>query len=175
MNTFSEEEVKAIAQARNNNRDKVVDKWLEVLELRAAGWSRAQVSEKTNFTKQYITELVGEYRRVGLAEYMRKQYKGNRRNMSVEEEAAFLEGYKKDAEAGKIIEVTAMAAAYEAKVGHSIGSDQIYRVLRRHGWRKVMPRSKHPKKASDEVIEASKKLTKPSEARWQIIPLNVSD
>jgi hypothetical protein len=34
--------------------------------------------------------------------------------------------------------------------------------LKRHGWRKVKPRPRHPGKASDEVIEASKKLTKNS-------------
>ncbi|MCI8758540.1 MAG: winged helix-turn-helix domain-containing protein [Oscillospiraceae bacterium] len=39
---------------------------------------------------------------------------------------------------------------------------QIYCVLHRHGWRKVMPRSKHPKKASEDEIAASKKLTLPS-------------
>ena len=42
-------------------------------------------------------------------------------------------------------------------IGHSIGTSQIYYVLHRHGWRKVMPRSRHPKKASEEVIETSKK------------------
>jgi len=46
-----------------------------------------------------------------------------------------------------------------AKVGHRISSGQIYRVLHRHDWRKVMPRSRHPKKASEEVIATSKKLT----------------
>ena len=51
-----------------------------------------------------------------------------------------------------------MKAAYIEKVGHSIGGSQIYRMLKRHGWRKVMPRSKHPKKANEEAIEASKKL-----------------
>lgn len=50
--------------------------------------------------------------------------------------------------------------AYEKAVGHHISSGQIYRVLWRHGWRKVMLRSKHPKKASEEVIEASKKSSK---------------
>jgi len=39
-----------------------------------------------------------------------------------------------------------------------IGCAQVYRVLHRHGWRKVMPRSKYPKKASEEVIETSKKI-----------------
>ena len=79
--------------------------------------------------------------------------------MSFEEEAAFLEQYKKLAEQGEIVEVSEIKRAYQEKVGHSIGKEQIYRVLARHGWRKVMPRSKHPNKASDEVIEASKKLT----------------
>jgi len=46
---------------------------------------------------------------------------------------------------------------YIKLVGHSIGHEQIYRVLRRHGYRKIMPRSRHPKKASNEKIEQSKK------------------
>ncbi|MCL2603811.1 MAG: winged helix-turn-helix domain-containing protein [Defluviitaleaceae bacterium] len=50
-------------------------------------------------------------------------------------------------------------AAYQEKVVHRIGTAQIYYVLKRHDWRKVKPRSRHPKKASPEVIEASKKLT----------------
>jgi len=49
------------------------------------------------------------------------------------------------AEAGQIAEVS-----YEEKVGHSIHSGQIYYVLKRHNWRKVKPRSRHPQKASPE-------------------------
>ena len=90
--------------------------------------------------------------------------------MSLEEEAAFLEGYTKQAEQGHLIDIRDMAAAYEKKVGHRISCAQIYRVLHCHGWRKVMPRSKHPKKASEEVIETSKKLnpkSKKNEASFQ--------
>ena len=78
--------------------------------------------------------------------------------MSFEEESALLEKYKKEAEQGHMLDVRALKQAYEEAVGHSISSGQIYRVLQRHGWRKVMPRSKHPKKASDEDIASSKKL-----------------
>ena len=156
---ITKEEVKEIEKARKKNSDKTVEKWLEVLLLHAEGKTRMEISEKTCFKKQYITELVSEYRRVGLAEFTKKQYTGNRRNMSVEEEKDFLETYKKQAEKGQIIEVSEIQKAYEEKVGHTIGGSQIYYVLKRHGWRKVMPRSKHPNKASDEVIEASKKLT----------------
>ena len=78
--------------------------------------------------------------------------------MSAEEEAALLEPYQAEAEAGQIVEVSKIKAQYEQAVGHSIGGSQIYYVLERNGWRKVMPRSKHPKKASEEVTETSKKL-----------------
>jgi transposase len=156
---ISEEEVIEIEKSRKENKDKTVDKWLEVLLLHARGKTRTEISEKTGFKNQYITELVGEYRRTGLSKYKQKQYKGNRRNMSFAQEAEFLATYKQQAEQGQIIETSAIKAAYEEKVGHRIGASQIYYVLRRHGWRKIMPRSKHPNKASDEAIEASKKLT----------------
>ena len=87
-----------------------------------------------------------------------KHYGGNHRNMSEAEEAAFLEAYIQQTEQGHLLDVREIAAAYEEKVGHQIGNSQIYRVLHRHKWRKVMPRSKHPNKASEEVIETSKKL-----------------
>ena len=64
----------------------------------------------------------------------------------------------KRAENGEIVEVKEIKAAYQAAVDHPISASQIYFVLKRHGWRKVMPRSKHPRKASEEEIAASKKL-----------------
>ena len=83
--------------------------------------------------------------------------------MSYEEEAALLKLFAKKAEAGQMVEISEITAAYQEAVGHSVGTAQIYYVLRRHKWRKVMPRSQHPKKASEEVIETSKKLT----SEWQ--------
>ena len=79
--------------------------------------------------------------------------------MSIEEEAQFLEQFREKAEEGQVLDIHEIRAAYEKEAGHSIGCAQVYRVLHRHGWRKVMPRSKHPKRASEEVIETSKKLT----------------
>ena len=84
--------------------------------------------------------------------------------MSYEEEAALLRPFQEKAEKGQIIEISEIKARYEQAVGHSIGGSQIYYVLKRHGWRKVMPRSRHPKKASDEVIETSKKLKQSSQS-----------
>ena len=68
--------------------------------------------------------------------------------MSVEEEASLLAPFKARAEKGEFVEIGEIEAAYQKAVGHSIGSSQIYYVLHRHGWRKVMPRSRHPLSAS---------------------------
>lgn len=83
--------------------------------------------------------------------------------MSLEEESELLDRFQKKAEQGQVLDIREIADAYEKVVGHPVSRGQIYRVLHRHGWRKVMPRSKHPKKASDEVIATSKKLTSESE------------
>ena len=85
-------------------------------------------------------------------------YGGNRRNMSFEEETTILAPFRERAEKGEMVEVIEIAKAYQSAVSHPVSKGQIYCVLHRHGWRKVMPRSRHPKKASEEVIEASKKL-----------------
>lgn len=90
---------------------------------------------------------------------MPKARTGRPLNLSYDEEEKLLAEFEAKAESGQIIEVSDIKAAYQEKVGHTISSGQIYYVLKRHSWRKVKPRSRHPKKASPEVIETSKKLT----------------
>lgn len=156
---FTETQIAELTAAKKVNRNKTVDKRLEALIMRAKKVSRAAVSEKTGFCKQYITDLTAAYHQKGLSAIVENHYRGNRRNMSFDEEAAFLAGFEEQAQKGQLVEISAIAAAYEEKVGHTIGGSQIYYVLARHGFRKVMPRSRHPKSAAPEAIEASKKLT----------------
>ena len=160
---FSEEQYLEIREARKKNRDKQTDKRLGVLELRCKGKGLEEIAKDTGFHRSHVSNLIRKYFEEGLASVAEKQYRGNRRNMSPDREAAFVEGYRQRAEQGQMVDIREMAEAYEQEVGHRIGNSQIYRVLHRQGWRKVMPRSRHPKKASEEVIETSKKLTSESE------------
>jgi transposase len=153
------EEIKAV---RKTIIDKRVDKRLHAIQLRGEGVKNPFIAEKLDTSAKVVSRWVSTYCKNGIEGLKGGKYGGNRRNMSVTEEETFLAMYKEQAEKGQIIEVSVIKAAYEKKVGHITGSSQIYRVLHRHGWRKVMPRSKHPNKASEEAIEASKKLTQPS-------------
>lgn len=157
--SYSEQDLEIIKAARKNNKDKQVERRLKAIELRIAGKKAKEIAVMTEFHPAYIVQLMAKYRKGGIEAITGNHYGGNRRNMSIEEEAKLLEPFRQRASQGQMIEVSEIKAAYEKAVGHRIGGSQIYYVLRRHGWRKVMPRSKHPKKASDEVIEASKKLT----------------
>ena len=159
---FSKEEMAAIKAARRETKDKRADARLKALELRAEGMELSEVSQATGFHAAYVSQLVAKYRDHGLEAISGNHYGGNHRNMSFEEEAAILAPFKARAEKGELVEISEIETAYQQAVGHSIGTSQIYYVLHRHGWRKVMPRSRHPKKASEEVIETSKKLKPPS-------------
>ena len=138
-----------IREYRENNRDKRIEKRLEALEMRAEGKRNKEISEKTGFHTQYITVLVSRYKTKGIASIVENHYRGNRRNLSYAEEEQILEPFRKAAKEGKLIAISEIEKTYREAVGHSIGTAQIYYVLHRHGWRKIMPRSKHPKKASE--------------------------
>ena len=148
---FSKEEISAIEQARKENKDKRAEARLKALELRAKGASAEGAAAAAGFHAAYISQLVAKYRDNGLEAISGNHYGGNRRNMSIEKEAAILAPFKERAEKGELVEIGEIAKAYQAAVDHPVSNGQIYFILHRHGWRKVMPRSKHPKKASPEM------------------------
>ncbi len=155
---YTEEQKKELEDAIGKNKDKRIDRRLRALKLRSEGKTGKEIGLATGYNSDYVRRLELQYLENGITKITGNHYKGNRRNLSFAEEEALLAPFKEQAEKGELVEVSAIEAAYREAVGHSIGTAQIYYVLHRHGWRKVMPRSRHPKKASEEVIETSKKL-----------------
>lgn len=155
--TFSEEEIREIEQARKEKKGKRAEARLKALELRAQGATAREVSGATGFHEGSITRLVAKFRDRGIEAISGNHDGGHHRNRCIEEEAAILAPFKAQAEKGELVEISEIANAYQNRVDHPIGKGQVYNVLHRHGWRKVMPRSRHPQKASEEKVAASKK------------------
>ena len=157
---FTESQQKEVEWLLQKTTDTKLYKKLEVLKLRIEGYKNAEISKITGYSKSRTSALVCIYANKGI-DYFKKEHRlgGNRRNIPYEEEAKLLSAYEQSARNGNIITVGEVKKAYDEKCGHKSGPGTIYKILKRHKWRKVMPRSKHPKKASDEAIEASKKLT----------------
>ena len=133
---------------------------VDVLRLKMEGYKNKDIAAITRYSASRVSALVSTYVKAGLGYFEQENRKGgNRRNLSFEEEESFLAEFKEAASKGILVSVWEIRTAYNRRIGHASGLGTIYKILKRHGWRKIMPRSKHPKKASDEAIEASKKLT----------------
>ena len=155
---ITKEEYEGIKAAEKGTKDKRLSRQLKVLMLRYEGKSNSEIARKLDISTDRISHLVSQFKREGMEEFTRVKYTGHNWNMSYEEEQTILERFTKQAEAGQIITVKEIKAAFDEKLGRDTGRGYIYMLLARHKWRKIKPRPKHPERASDEEIAASKKL-----------------
>lgn len=155
---ISIEEYEATKAAIKRNKHKRVDKRLQVIILRYEGMKDVQIGEKLGYTRKRISQLCAEFKRVGLEEYARHKYGGNNQALTTEEEEKILTEFSDKAAEGQIVTAQEIKTRFDEVRGKETGRGYIYMVLARHNWRFVMPRSKHPNKASEEEIESSKKL-----------------
>ncbi len=157
---ISAKSAEEIKEYRKGVTDKYLDRRMHAVQLLGEGKKVKEIAEKLDADKRQISMWAAKFCKCGGIEGLVPKVVGGRirENMSFEEEADLLEQFKKKAEKGQIIETSEIKATYEKAIGHKCGSGQIYYVLHRHGWSKKIPRSKHPQKASEEAIEASKKL-----------------
>jgi len=83
---------------------------------------------------------------------------GGRRQslLTQEEEVAFLKPWLASAATGNLVVVSPIQAALAQRLGQPVKPSVVYRLLSRHGWRKVAPDTRHPK-SQPEVQEAWKK------------------
>jgi transposase len=76
--------------------------------------------------------------------------------MTEQEEEAFLSGFVEAGSKGSILTAGSLKEALEGRLGRKVHTATVYRILHRHGWRKIMPRPSHPKR-DKEAGEAFKK------------------
>jgi len=90
---------------------------------------------------------------------------GGRRNahLAPEEEKSFLAAWTSKAESGGVLTVPPIHCALMERLGKKIPISTTYRLLARHGWRRVEPDTKHPK--SDP--QAQEEFKKNSLKQWQ--------
>ena len=135
-----------------------VYKRLMVLKLKIVDQlTNGQAGKLVGLHETSVSRLIQRYKAEGLEAIIGIRHNHGKRYMTREEEVGFLEKYKLESERGHVIEVGEIQRLYEETVGHPVTRNAIYYLLHKHGWRQVMPRSKHPKKASDEAIAAYKK------------------
>jgi transposase len=92
-----------------------------------------------------------------------------------EEEQHFLAPFFARAQTGEIATAAEIQRAFEARIGHEVDDSTIYRLLGRHGWRKLMPRPTHPKASKEAQEQFKKTLRRRFRRRSQHGLLKMSD
>jgi len=158
---IKKEDAEIIRNKMKEIKDAKIYKRLQAVALRGEGQKRVEVANITGYSNQRISILCKKYIEEGLESLLEDGRKGgNHRNMNEEEAREFLGQFKEMADKGQVVSINEISKEYDAVTKKERSSKStVYYFLQRQGWRTVMPRSGHPNKASDEVIEASKKLT----------------
>lgn len=101
--------------------------------------------------------LVAAYNRHG-PKALESPGKGRRQRayLSLEQEQVVVDPFLEQSEVGRVSTGLQVKPALEKAVGHQVAKTTVYRVLKRHQWRKVVPRPRHPKSSAVEQ-EAFKK------------------
>jgi len=154
---LSAEEVKQ--RLKHDSRPWCRQRWLIIYNALVEPRKAEEIAKHCGVSKGMVHQVISTYNRLGV-ETVETAGRGGRRHeyLSMEEEKQFLAPFFARARSGEIATATEVKLAFEARVGHEVEESTIYRLLDRHGWRKLMPRPKHPKGSKEEQERFKKTL-----------------
>lgn len=120
-----------------------------------------RTGEMIGKSRSSVARLRREFVALSKGQKLPRQNWGGRRrqNMTQEEEARMLGPFLDEAKKGGILIVSPIKSAYEQAVGREVPDSTVYRMLARHGWRKLAPDKRHPK--TDSLVQEAFKKNSP--------------
>ena len=90
-----------------------------------------------------------------------RDWGGRRQSLLTEEqEREFLQPWLEQARAGSVVVVSPIRAALSQRLKQPVKPSVVYRLLARHGWRKVAPDTRHPKSKPEVQLDWKKNSRK---------------
>lgn len=163
LKVISEEQKEKLRQMLFQTRTKADFQRVQCVWLRAAlNLSSADTATAVGMKQSTVKIIQSRFFREG-EKVLFGIGRGGKRysNLSEQEEDELLSTFFEKARSGGLLVVSEIKAAYEARAGKQVPKSTVYRMLSRHGWRKVVPRPKHPK-ADLAKQEEFKKNSQPS-------------
>jgi transposase len=115
------------------------------------------IAQITGLSESHIHKIHSLCFRKGISAIARQPKGGRRRScLSIEEEKDLLSDIEKKAIKGGVVEIGKVHKLIEEKVGAKVAKNTAYRLLHRHGWRKITPRPYHPKQKADAELTFKK-------------------
>jgi transposase len=125
------------------------------------GATLEQTADVLGVGRATVSRLQAAFRKQGAALPVAARNWGGRRQslLTPEEEVAFLKPWLPSAATGNLVVVSPIRAALAQRLGQPVKPSVVYRLLARHGWRKVAADTRHPK--SKPEVQADWKKNSP--------------
>lgn len=131
-----------------------------VLIRATLGSSAAQIAQLLGWSTATVHVMHSRWAKEGESIFdVRARGGRHHQYLTPEQEQELLAPFVERAQAGGMLTVTEVQQAYQERSGKEVARSTIYRLLGRHGWRKVVPRPRHPK--ADLAAQAAFKKTAP--------------
>lgn len=131
-----------------------------VLIRATLGSSAAEIAQLLGWSTATVHVLHSRWAKEGDTIFdLRGRGGRHRQHLDPQQEQELLAPFVERAQAGGMLTVAEIQLAYQEQVGKAVACSTIYRLLDRHGWRKVVPRPRHPK--ADVAAQAAFKKTAP--------------
>src|SRR6266487_5876337 len=136
---------------RTEERPWVRQHWWIIYNAQVSPRKAEEIALHTAVSATTVHRVIARYNRLGPTA-IEQSAKGGRHHeyLTLEQEQAFLKPFFARAERGEIATVEQIQQAFEAEVQQEVHTNTIYRLLHRHGWRKLAPRARHPKANQEE-------------------------
>ena len=131
-----------------------------VLIRATLGSTAAQIAQLLGWSVATVHVMHSRWAKEGEAIFDVRGRGGRRhQHLTADQEKELLAPFVQRAEAGGMLGVAEIQRAYRERCGQAVARSTVYRLLQRHGWRKVVPRPQHPK--ADVAAQAAFKKTAP--------------
>lgn len=129
-------------------------KWMIIHNALVDPRPASEIAKHTATSLRTVHQVIADYNRVGASTIhpRAKRAKSPRSYLSIEQEAAFLDTFNDSAVSGQLTTTQSIQTAFETKVGTPVAPSTIYRLLERHGWRKLAPRPHHPERDKEAQV-----------------------
>src|SRR5258708_7822957 len=155
---LSVDEVKE--RMKTERRPWVRQHWWIIYNALVAPRKADEIALHTGVSATTVHRIIGRDNRFGPAVIEQSAKSGRHHEyLTIEQEQAFFQPFFARAERGEIGTAEQIHQAYEAEGPPEVHSDTIYRLLHRHGWRKLAPRARHPKANQEEQAAFQKKTS----------------
>ena len=142
------------------SKDTITYKRAQSVYLRSKyGYSPKNISNITGLSISRVNDIHSLYKKYGKEFiYCGKRGGRNNYNLTPNEESKFLKKYESISLDGKVITATSIHNDLEGFLSKSLHKSGIYKMLKRNGWRKILPRPQNPN--HDQIkIDAFKKTS----------------